>query len=92
MDSFDASYEACQSRLRFSMTCRSLVRPLAYPLELRIIEAAVVLHETLVATDNPRPLPNTNDIGRRLKDSTAFTAEVIQLVPLRAWAHLLCDP
>ena len=69
---FEASYEACQSRLRLSMTCRSFVRPLAYPLELRILEAAVVLHQALVTTNNPSPLPDSNHVGRGVKSASAF--------------------
>ena len=33
-----ASYEEAQSRLRLSMTCSGLVRPLSYPLYPRIVE------------------------------------------------------
>ena len=36
----DANYEEAQSRLRMSMLCRGSVRPLVYPLSLRIVELA----------------------------------------------------
>ena len=36
----DANYEEAQSRLRMSMLCRDCVRPLVYPLSLRIVEFA----------------------------------------------------
>ena len=36
----DANYEEAQSRLRMSMLCRDCVRPLVYPLSLRIVELA----------------------------------------------------
>ena len=39
---FLASYEQAQSRLRLSMTCRALVRPLDYPLPWRIVEWALL--------------------------------------------------
>ena len=32
------AYEECQSRLRLSCACRANVRPLAYPLQARIVE------------------------------------------------------
>ena len=37
----DANYEEAQSRLRMSMLCRDCVRPLMYPLFIRIVELAV---------------------------------------------------
>jgi len=37
---FMRGYEEAQSRLRLSMTCKSMVRPLAYPLQARIVELA----------------------------------------------------
>ena len=35
-----AAYEEAQSRLRLSMTCTELVRPLSYELHVRILELA----------------------------------------------------
>ncbi len=37
----EACYEEAQSRLRLSMTCSDLVRPLGYPLFPRIVELAL---------------------------------------------------
>ncbi len=37
---FMRGYEEAQSRLRLSMTCKSMVRPLPYPLQARIVELA----------------------------------------------------
>ncbi len=37
----DAKYEEAQSRLRMSMTCCAFVRPLLYPLGMRIVELAL---------------------------------------------------
>ena len=37
---FVRGYVEAQSRLRLSMTCKSMVRPLAYPLQARIVELA----------------------------------------------------
>ena len=37
---FIRGYEEAQSRLRLSMTCKSMVRPLSYPLQARIVELA----------------------------------------------------
>ena len=39
---FMAGYDEAQSRLRLSCLCRSSVRPLTYPLFLRIVELAIV--------------------------------------------------
>ena len=44
---FVTGYEEAQSRLRLSMTCRDMMRPLTYPLEARIVELASVLGPTL---------------------------------------------
>ena len=38
----DANYEEAQSRLRMSMLCKDCVRPLVYPLSLRIVELATI--------------------------------------------------
>ena len=38
----DANYEEAQSRLRMSMLCKDCVRPLMYPLSLRIVELATI--------------------------------------------------
>ena len=40
---FLASYEQAQSCLRLSMLCRAMVRPVPYPLYVRIVEFALVL-------------------------------------------------
>ena len=39
-DAERAGYEEAQSRLRLSCACRANVRPLSYPLDLRILEMA----------------------------------------------------
>ena len=40
MEKQENAYEEAQSRLRLSMTARANVRPMAYPLEARIVELA----------------------------------------------------
>ena len=37
---FVRGYEEAQSRCRLSMTCKSMIRPVPYPLQARIVELA----------------------------------------------------
>ena len=37
---FMRGYEEAQSRCRLSMTCKSMIRPVPYPLQARIVELA----------------------------------------------------
>ena len=53
-------------------------------------KASVVLHETLVAADHPGTLPNAKNVRRRVKDLRTLITDVVQLVSLQAWTHLLC--
>ncbi len=44
-----ASYAEAQSRLRLSMLCKDSVRPLAYPLFLRIVELVLASRKDVPA-------------------------------------------
>ena len=60
--------------------------------QANIVETAMGtgMHETLVAADHPGTLPNAKDVRRCVKDLRTLITDVVQLVSLQAWTHLLC--